>query len=449
MDNHKQKISILGAGLVGSLLSIFLAKRGYQVTIFERRPDMRKAGAIGGRSINLALSHRGLKALEAVGIKDKIQESCIPMPGRMIHDLAGNLDFQPYGKEGQYINSVSRGGLNWLLMNEAETHGVEIRFDHKCVDIDFDKAEATFENGNTESADFLFGGDGAFSSLRAAMQKTDRFNFSQEYISAGYKELTMPATADGDFALDPGALHIWPRGEYMLIALPNLDKSFTCTLFFPFEGEISFEAIQTKAQVVDFFNEKFKDAVPHLPNLKKEFFENPTSSLVTVRCDPWVKGNTALIGDSAHALVPFYGQGMNAGFEDCFVFDQLLEKHGGINASLLQEYQDLRIPDGNAIADLALYNFIEMRDKVADKKFVLQKKIEKKLNQLYPDKWIPLYSMVTFSDLRYSEAIARGNKQQAIMDEVFESNKQEFICEDGTVETSIDFGLDEIIAKLD
>ncbi|OEK05884.1 FAD-dependent oxidoreductase [Roseivirga misakiensis] len=418
MDKAQQKISILGAGLVGSLLSISLAKKGYDVTIFERRPDMRKAGAIGGRSINLALSNRGLKALENVGLKDKIQESCIPMPGRMIHDLKGNLDFQPYGKEGEFINSVSRGGLNWLLMNEAEAVGVQIMFDHRCIDVDFDTATAVFDNGKSIEADFLFGGDGAFSALRNAMQKTDRFNFSQEYISAGYKELTMPPAPDGDFAIDPNALHIWPRGEYMLIALPNLDKSFTCTLFFPFEGETSFASIKTEADVEAFFNDKFKDAVPLIPNLKTEYFENPTSSLITVRCSPWVKGKTALIGDAAHAIVPFYGQGMNSGFEDCYVFDQLLEKYGEISDALLNEYQELRIPDGNAIADLALYNFIEMRDKVADEKFVLQKKIEKKLNELYPDKWIPLYSMVTFSDLRYSEAIARGKKQQEVMNEV-------------------------------
>ncbi len=415
-----KQITILGAGLVGSLLSIFLAKKGYQVTIYERRPDMRKAGAIGGRSINLALSHRGLKALDAVGIKEKVQESCIPMPGRMIHDLEGNLDFQPYGKEGQFINSVSRGGLNELLVNEAEANGVKVEFEHRCTDVDFANASASFDNGITVTADFLFGADGAFSALRSAMQKTDRFNYSQEYITAGYKELTMPPTTNGDFALDPGALHIWPRGEYMLIALPNLDKSFTCTLFFPFEGPISFEALKTEADVTAFFNDKFKDAVPHLYNLEKEFFENPTSSLITVRCSPWVKGNTALIGDAAHAIVPFYGQGMNSGFEDCYVFNQLLEKHGDINEALLSEYQSLRIPDGNAIADLALYNFIEMRDKVADEGFILQKKIEKKLNQQYPDKWVPLYSMTTFSDFRYSEAHALGRKQQAIMDKVLE-----------------------------
>lgn len=420
MADKNKTITILGAGLVGSLLSIFLAKRGYQVTIYERRPDMRKAGAIGGRSINLALSHRGLKALDAVGIKEKVQESCIPMPGRMIHDLEGNLDFQPYGKEGQYINSVSRGGLNELLMSEAEANGVKIAFEHRCTDVDFGSASASFDNGATITADFLFGADGAFSALRSAMQKTDRFNYTQDYITAGYKELSMPPTSDGDFALDPRALHIWPRGEYMLIALPNLDKSFTCTLFFPFEGPISFEALKTEADVTAFFHDKFKDAVPHLTNLEKEFFENPTSSLVTVRCNPWVKGNTALIGDAAHALVPFYGQGMNAGFEDCFVFNQLLEKHGAINRALLAEYQSLRIPDANAIADLALYNFIEMRDKVADSRFILQKKIEKKLNQLHPDKWVPLYSMTTFSDFRYSEAWALGRKQQAIMDKVLD-----------------------------
>jgi kynurenine 3-monooxygenase len=418
MHNSGKKISILGAGLVGSLLSIFLAKKGYQVSIFERRNDMRAAGAVGGRSINLALSHRGLKALDAVGIKEKIQKSCIPMPGRMIHDMEGQLSFQPYGKEGQFINSVSRGGLNELLMTEAEGHGVTIHFEHKCTEVDFGSATATFENGTSVASDFIFGADGAFSALRAAMQKTDRFNFSQEYISAGYKELSMPATRDGDFAMDPKALHIWPRGEYMLIALPNLDKSFTCTLFFPFEGKVSFEALKTEEDVLTFFETNFKDALPFLTNLKQEFFENPTSSLITTRCKPWVKGKAALIGDSAHALVPFYGQGMNAGFEDCFVFNQLLEKHGAINSELLHEYEALRIPDANAIADLALYNFIEMRDKVADEKFILQKKIEKKINELYPEKWVPLYSMTTFSDFRYSEALGMGKKQQAIMDAV-------------------------------
>lgn len=417
MQEKGRKITILGAGLVGSLLSIFLSRRGYEVTLFERRPDMRKADATGGRSINLALSQRGLKALDAVGLKEKVEEACIPMAGRMIHDLEGKLNFQPYGKEGQFINSVSRIRLNELLATEAEAHGATIHFERSCTRVDLNTTTAYFDNGSSVSADFLFGADGAFSALRNAMQVTDRFNCQQQYITAGYKELTIPPAADGSFAIDSGVLHIWPRGQFMLIALPNQDKSFTCTLFLPFEGPVSFERLQTEAEVTAFFKEQFADAVPLLPNLKTEFFENPTSSLVTIRCNPWVKNNTALIGDAAHAIVPFYGQGMNCGFEDCHVLDRLMDKHGSINAGLLAEYQQLRIPDGHAIAELALYNFIEMRDKVADEKFILQKKIEKRLNEAYPE-WMPLYSMVTFSDYRYSEAMARGNKQQAIMDKV-------------------------------
>ena len=417
MQKKGRKITILGAGLVGSLLSIFLSKRGYEVSLFESRPDMRKASTPGGRSINLALSHRGLKALDAVGLKEKVEKACIPMSGRMIHDLEGKLNFQPYGKEGQFINSVSRIRLNELLATAAEAHGATIHFERSCTGVDLNTTTAHFDDGSSVSADFLFGADGAFSALRRAMQVTDRFNYQQQYITAGYKELSIPPAADGSFVIDSGALHIWPRGRFMLIALPNRDKSFTCTLFLPFEGPVSFEHLQTEAEVADFFKEQFADALPLLPNLKTEFFENPTSSLVTVRCEPWVKKNTALIGDAAHAIVPFYGQGMNCGFEDCHVLDRLMDKHGSINAGLLAEYQQLRIPDGHAIAELALYNFIEMRDKVADEKFILQKKIEKRLNEAYPE-WMPLYSMVTFSDYRYSEAMARGKKQQAIMDKV-------------------------------
>lgn len=417
MQKKGRKITILGAGLVGSLLSIFLSRRGYEVSLFESRPDMRKASTPGGRSINLALSHRGLKALDVVGLKEKVEEACIPMSGRMIHDLEGKLNFQPYGKEGQFINSVSRIRLNELLATAAEAHGATIHFERSCTGVDLNTTTAHFDDGSAVSADFLFGADGAFSALRKAMQVTDRFNYRQHYITAGYKELTIPPAANGSFVIDSGALHIWPRGRFMLIALPNRDKSFTCTLFLPFEGSVSFERLQTEAEVTAFFKEAFADALPLLPNLKTEFFENPTSSLVTIRCEPWVKKNTALIGDAAHAIVPFYGQGMNCGFEDCHVLDRLMNKHGSINAGLLAEYQQLRIPDGHAIAELALYNFIEMRDKVADEKFILQKKIEKRLNEAYPE-WMPLYSMVTFSDYRYSEAMARGKKQQAIMDKV-------------------------------
>lgn len=418
-----KKVTILGAGLVGSLLSIFLAKRGYQVQTFEGRPDLRKADISAGRSINLALSHRGLKALHSVGLDAEVKARCIPMPGRMIHDLEGNLNFQPYGKEGQYINSVSRGGLNELLLNEAEKAGAIIHFNHKCTDVNHKSTVAHFETENgqkTVKSEFIFGADGAFSAMRNAFMRTERFNYQQHYITAGYKELHIPPTSDGDFAIDPNALHIWPRGKFMLIALPNLDKSFTVTLFLPFEGEHSFENLTDKESTLKFFNEEFADAVPLMPELLNDFNNNPTSGLVTIRCYPWTRGNCTLIGDAAHAIVPFYGQGMNAGFEDCFVLDQLLEEYGDLNEEVLNKYQELRKPDAEAIADLALYNFIEMRDKVADPMFILQKKIEKRLNELYPDKWLPLYPMVTFSDLRYSEALEIGKKQQKIMDKVLE-----------------------------
>ena len=418
-----KKVTILGAGLVGSLLSIFLAKKGFKVTTYESRPDYRKSTAIGGRSINLALSHRGLKALKAVGLDEEIKSRCIPMPGRMIHALDGQLDFHAYGKEGEYINSISRSGLNELLLNEAEKVGVKFYFNHRCINVDYKNTAAQFEFEDKKiqiEADFLLGADGAFSAMRNSMMRSERFNYEQHYITAGYKELHIPPNAKGDFSIDPNALHIWPRGKFMLIALPNLDKSFTVTLFLPFEGEKSFEKLTSEKEVLSFFQSEFADSVPLMPSLVDDFFNNPTSGLVTIRCYPWVKGNCALIGDAAHAIVPFYGQGMNAGFEDCHVLSQLIDDKGTIDQSLLAEYEELRKPDAEAVADLALYNFIEMRDKVADPKFILQKKIEKKLNELYPEKWLPLYSMVTFSDLRYSEALAIGRKQQAIMDKVME-----------------------------
>lgn len=433
------KVTILGAGLVGSLLSIFLAKKGYQVTIFEGRSDMRKAGAEGGRSINLALSKRGLKALAAVDLEEKIQAACIPMHGRMIHDLESNQSMQPYGKEGEFINSVSRSGLNMLLMDSAEEAGVRIIFDRKCSKVDYHETTSYFGKEAVKS-DWIFGADGAFSALRNSFLRTPMFNYSQNYITAGYKELCIPPTASGDFAIEPNALHIWPRGDYMLIALPNLDKSFTCTLFYPMQGEKSFEQLKDEEAVQELFKTAFPDTLEVMPTLQEDFFANPTSGLVTVRCSPWVKGKTALIGDAAHAIVPFYGQGMNAGFEDCFVFNELLNEYEGLSEDMLLHYDTLRKPDADAIADLALYNFIEMRDKVADPKFILQKKIEKKLNQLYPDKWVPLYSMVTFSDYRYSEALEIGLKQQNIMNQV--------LGQEGVEENWESLDFEEIVGQL-
>lgn len=426
----KKNITIIGAGLVGSLLSIYLSKRGYKVKVYERRGDMRLEKMSAGRSINLALSDRGLLALEKVGLADEIKKISIPMHGRYIHNPDGSTAFQPYGKEGQYINSVSRGTLNMKLMDLAEEQGVEIHFNEKLSKIDWGKETIEFESNKSKplpsfKTDLIFGSDGAFSAARLQhMLQHDKFDYQQFYIDCGYKELTIPPTAEGDFALQVNALHIWPRKDYMLIALPNLDKTFTCTLFFPFQGEASFEKLTTPEKVKAFFEKTFPDAVPLMPDYINEFFTNPTSSLVTVKCFPWIRDdNFALIGDAAHAIVPFFGQGMNCGFEDCRVLDELIDKHKEDWGEILKEYQSLRKPDGDAIADLAINNFTEMRDKTADPKFLLQKKIEARLHEKYPDKWIPAYSQVTFSPkIRYSEALKRGQMQEAIMQDVMAIN---------------------------
>jgi kynurenine 3-monooxygenase len=422
----KKDTVIIGAGLVGSLLSIYLSKRGYNVKIFERRSDMRKQEMIAGRSINLALSDRGIKALEEVGFMDEIRKICISMHGRFMHNADGSTAYQAYGKDGQYINSVSRGELNCRLMDLAEQHKVEISFNQKCEAVDWNKNEMILQdviNSEPSTLNFqlLFGSDGAFSAARLTYQmQHDRFQYQQYYIDYGYKELTIPAGENGIFLLEKNALHIWPRGNYMMIALPNIDGSFTCTLFFPFEGETSFATLNTTEKIRSFFETTFADAAPLMPTLEEDFLKNPTASLVTVKCFPWIKADKfALIGDAAHAIVPFFGQGMNCGFEDCSVLNSLIEKHHDNWSEILPEYQSLRKPDGDAIADLALNNFVEMRDKVADPKFLLQKKIEAAFSKKYPDKWIPLYSQVTFSpQIRYSEALINGQRQEAIMQQV-------------------------------
>lgn len=437
-------VTIIGAGLVGSLLSIYLSKRGYKVRMYERRGDMRKEAMSAGRSINLALSDRGLLALEKVGLADEIIKISIPMTGRFIHNLDGSTAFQPYGKEGQYINSVSRSTLNMKLMDLAEEHGVEIFFNQKCSTINWKENTITFEDPNyqqqTINFKLLFGADGAFSAARLQHQlQHDKFDYHQYYIDCGYKELTIPPTASGEFAMEVNALHIWPRKDYMLIALPNLDKTFTCTLFFPFEGNASFENLKTEEQVRTFFENTFPDAVPLMPEYIHEFFTNPTSSLVTVKCFPWVREDRfALIGDAAHAVVPFFGQGMNCGFEDCRILDELIGKNGEDWGKVLEEYQQLRKPDGDAIADMAIANFTEMREKTADPKFLLQKKIEARLHEKYPDKWIPAYSQVTFSpQIRYSEALKRGQMQEAIMQEVMRMENIDQVWDDNEIHSLI------------
>ena len=419
-----KKVAVIGAGLVGSLHAILLAKKGLQVDVFERRPDLRKADVIGGRSINLALSDRGFKALEYAGVADEIRKMCIPMYGRKMHDLEGNLTFQPYGKEDEAIYSVSRGGLNQTLMNHADNFpNITYRFNHKCEDIDLKTNEITFidtENNKeaTYKYDYIFGTDGAFSAVRNRMMKTPMFNYSQDYLSHGYKELVIPPNEDGSHRIDKNCLHIWPRGKFMLIALPNLDGSFTVTLFFPMKGETSFESLKTEKDVIDFFEKTFPDALEQMPTLRTDYYENPTATLVTVRCSPWnFEDKVMLMGDAAHAVVPFYGQGMNSGFEDCSVFYEMFDQFDDTQ-ELFEKYSESRVPDGSAIADLALYNYIEMRDLAGDPDFLLRKKIERKFSDLYPNKWMPLYSQVTFSHIRYSEALAAGERQRKIMDEV-------------------------------
>jgi kynurenine 3-monooxygenase len=419
-----KRVAVIGAGLVGSLLGIYLARRGYDVTMFERRPDMRLKTIDAGRSINLALSNRGIKALTEVAAANDIERIAIPMQGRMMHAVDKSLTFQPYGKDGQYINSISRGSLNVLLMDLAEEHGVNFFFNSRITDVDFTTTSVTWETGGVTALkyyDAIVGADGAFSAVRHDMQFTDRFNFSQEYIEHGYKEFQMPAGKGGEFMMEPHALHIWPRESFMLIALPNPGGTFTCTLFFPFEGTLSFNSLDSDNKVSDFFNTQFPDAAGLIPDLLKEFQSNATSSLVSIRCYPWVRNQTLLIGDAAHAIVPFYGQGMNAGFEDCRLLNAMLDRYNDNWELAITTFQQERKPDTDAIAQLALENFIEMRDLVSDKNFLLRKKIEAKLHSLYPEQWIPQYSMVTFHpDIRYSEAQRIGMKQKAIMDEVMQ-----------------------------
>jgi kynurenine 3-monooxygenase len=422
-------ITIIGSGLVGSLLAIYLSKRGHRVNVYERRADMRKEQMSAGRSINLALSDRGWRGLEGVGIGDDIRKVAIPMYGRMIHSVTGEINLQPYGKNDQAIWSVSRSGLNCELMKLAEKNSdVKIFFNERSTGVDLETATSHFENQITQQhhdvkGDIVFGADGAFSAARLQMQlSTDRFDYAQHYLEHGYKELSIPVGKDGKWQMEKNALHIWPRGGYMLIALPNIDGSFTCTLFFSREGEPSFASLSDKSKMKKFFEEIFPDVVPLMPTLEEDFFNNPTGSLVTVKCFPWhYKDKMCLIGDAAHAIVPFYGQGMNCGFEDCTVLDKLLNSPDNWE-NIFTQFESSRKPNTDAIADMAVDNFIEMRDKVGDKKFLLRKKIEAHFSEKHPGKWIPQYTMVTFSpDIPYSDAQQGGRHHDVIMNKVMKT----------------------------
>lgn len=419
----KKNIAIVGSGLVGSLLAIYLRKQGHEVTVFDRRPDVRTV-EFSGRSINLAMSNRGWKALAEAGIEKEIRQLALPLDKRAMHVVDKPVYFQKYGNDGEAIYSISRGVLNRKMIDLAEEAGAVFRFEEKVWDVDMRSAQLfTGESEKSEwkeyQFDLVFGADGAFSRIRHKMQRQSRFNYSQHFIDVGYKELTIPANADGSHKLDNASFHIWPRGEFMLIAMPNLDGSFTCTLFLPFEGKVSFESLQTEEQADDFFERYFPDIKDEISNLKRDFFKNPTSAMVTIKCFPWsYYDKITLVGDSAHAIVPFYGQGMNAGFEDISVLYSKIEKYGDDWESIFEEYQNERKPNADAIAELSYRNFIEMSSKTADPSFLLRKKIEKKFTNKYPEKWIPLYSRVTFSDKSYSEALKIGDWQRQVMDEV-------------------------------
>jgi kynurenine 3-monooxygenase len=423
MVQTPKDIAIVGSGLVGSLLAIYLRKSGHKVTVFDRRPDIRTI-TFSGRSINLAMSNRGWNALQKVGIDDEIRKIAIPLYQRAMHVIGEPLYFQKYGKDDEAIWSTSRGVLNKKMIDLAEASGVTFRFNEKVWDVDL--PEAKLFTGETEKRewkeygyDLIFGCDGAFSRVRHKMQRHSRFDYSQKFIDVGYKELTILPNEDGTHKMDDHSFHIWPRGKFMLIAMPNLDGSFTCTLFLPFEGEVSFESITTREQAKTFFSTYFPNVLPDLENVIEDFFRNPTSAMVTTKCFPWTYSDkVALVGDSAHAIVPFYGQGMNAGFEDIQILSELMEKYGDAWETIFKEYQELRKPNADAIAELSYRNFMEMSLKTADPNFLLQKKIERHFAKKHPDKWIPVYSRVTFSDRPYSEALAIGDAQEKIMQEV-------------------------------
>lgn len=423
MLTEKKDVAIAGAGLVGTLLGIYLKKKDYKVTIFDRSADIRKV-KFSGRSINLAMSTRGWNALDRVGIGNAIRKIAIPMDKRAIHLKDGSLTFQPYGINGEAIYSISRSGLNRLMVDLAEKEGVNFEFNQKIWDVNLDTATLYIgenEHGPFEQKtfDMVLGADGAFSRIRHRMQRQNRFDYSQYFLNIGYKELTIPANADGSHKIDSNSFHIWPRGEFMLIALSNDDGSFTCTLFMPFEGENSFEKIDTEEKLSIFFNEYFSDTKDLIPDLQHDYFTNPTSSLVTMQCYPWTyKDKVALIGDSAHAIVPFYGQGMNAGFEDITALSDLLDKFPDDIQTVFEKYQEIRKPNADAIAELSYRNFIEMSTKTADADFLLQKKIEAWFTKLHPEKWLPLYDRVTFSLNPYEDALAIGDSQKMVMDEV-------------------------------
>lgn len=416
------KFVLIGSGLAGGLLAAFLGRRGYEIELFERRADPREGNLVGGRSINLALSTRGIHALRQLDLADAVLRQAIPMRGRMIHDRSGALHFSPYDRDpNKCINSIGRDVLNTVVLEAAQRYpNVRVEFEHRCVGVDVNAPAAELvrlPNEKLEArGDAIIGVDGAFSAVRGSLQRLNRFEYSQSYLAHGYKELTIPPNNDGSWRMEKNALHIWPRHSFMMIALPNPDGSFTCTLFWPFDGPSSFAATRTDAQVRRFFDQEFPDAVPLMPALLEEFQSNPTGSLVTVRCAPWYyEDKVALVGDASHAVVPFYGQGMNAAFEDCVVFDECLAEFPNDRPRAFAEYFVRRKGNADALADLAVRNFVEMRDKTASRTFRAKKKLDHLLEGWLPGIYLPLYTMVTFSRIPYAEAARRARRQDSLV----------------------------------
>ena len=412
------KFVLIGSGLAGGLLATYLGRRGYDVDLYERRADPREGNIVGGRSINLALSTRGIDALQQLGIADDVLQHAIPMRGRMIHDKSGDLHFAPYDVDpNKHINSIGRAALNTTVIEAAQRYpNVRVYFNHRCTNVDLTEAVACLEieTGQvTAPGDAIIGVDGAFSAVRQSMQKQLKgFDYDESYLAHGYKELTIPPAPNGSWRMEKEALHIWPRKSFMMIALPNPDGSFTCTLFWEFEGPRSFKTTKMDEDVRRFFDEEFSDAVPLMPTLLEEFRENPTGSLVTIRCAPWYcRDKIALVGDAAHAVVPFYGQGMNAAFEDCVVLDECLAEFPQDRQRAFAEYYNKGKVNTDALADLAVQNFIEMRDKTASRTFRAKKKLDHLLEGLLPGTYLPLYTMVTFTRIPYAQAARRARIQ--------------------------------------
>ncbi|WP_444995928.1 FAD-dependent oxidoreductase [Aliikangiella sp. IMCC44359] len=427
--SQSETISIIGAGLVGSLLAVLLAKRGYQVEVYERRPDMRKNTISAGRSINLALANRGIYPLQQAGLMEKVTPILTAMKGRMVHDLEGKQNFQSYGqKVEEVIYSVSRGQLNKICMDAAEETGlVNIHFNQKCESVNFiDKTMTLTDELSNESRQVTFehiiGTDGSTSAVRDAIHQVNSSQHDIIPLGHSYKELRIPPGKNGEFLIDKNALHIWPRGGYMLIALPNEDASFTVTLFMPNQGEISFENFDTPEKVKDFFKRYFSNVVPLIPDLSQDFFNNPTGKLATIKCSPWHYQDKALIlGDAAHAVVPFHGQGMNCGFEDALNLVETIDKYPNDWQTIFSEVEKNRKINGDAIADMAIENYITMRDSVRDEKFLLRNALAFELENRFPDYFCPRYSMVMFHRLPYAEAKSRGSIQEEILMQLTDS----------------------------